>query len=63
LSREAYAALALLEETKSLPWGAVWDAFCRRQDAPAGAAWLPEAVAHGETAARTRGRARHSPAP
>lgn len=34
--------LATLEESKSLPFGAVWDEYCRRQDVPVGAAWLDE---------------------
>jgi L-rhamnose isomerase len=33
--------LALLEEAKSLPFGAVWDEFCRRNNTPVGAAWIP----------------------
>lgn len=37
------ARLALLEESKSLPWGEVWAEFCNRQNVPAGAEWL-EAV-------------------
>ncbi|HEV7403240.1 MAG TPA: L-rhamnose isomerase [Chthoniobacteraceae bacterium] len=38
-----YAArLAMLEELKSLPFGAVWDEHCRRQNVPVGAAWLDE---------------------
>jgi L-rhamnose isomerase len=36
------ARLALFEELKSLPFGAVWDEHCRRQNVPAGAAWLDE---------------------
>lgn len=36
------ARLALLEEAKSLPFGAVWDEYCRRQNVPAGSAWLDE---------------------
>jgi len=32
--------LALLEETKSLPFGEVWNEFCRRQNVPTGIAWL-----------------------
>ena len=32
--------LALLEEMKTLPLGAVWDEHCRRQDVPAGLGWL-----------------------
>ncbi|MBD8169356.1 L-rhamnose isomerase [Erwinia persicina] len=34
------ARLALLEEQKSLPWQAVWEAWCLRHDVPAGANWL-----------------------
>jgi L-rhamnose isomerase len=34
--------LALLEEAKALPWGAVWDEHCRRHDVPPGAGWLAE---------------------
>jgi L-rhamnose isomerase len=34
--------LALLEEAKTLPHGAVWDAYCESQCAPAGATWLAE---------------------
>jgi L-rhamnose isomerase len=36
------ARLALLEETKTLPLGAVWDEHCRRQEVPAGLGWLGE---------------------
>ncbi len=32
--------LALMELTKSLPWGAVWDELCVRSGVPAGADWL-----------------------
>lgn len=31
---DGFARLALLEETKSLPWGAVWEEYCRRADVP-----------------------------
>ncbi len=34
--------LALFEESKSMPFGAVWDEFCKRHNAPAGMAWLTE---------------------
>ncbi len=40
------ARLATLEELKSLPFGAVWDEYCRRQNAPVGAAWLDEVRAY-----------------
>ena len=48
------ARLALLEEAKAMPWGAVWDEFCRRNDVPVGAAWLAEAEAYGQETARLR---------
>ncbi len=34
--------LALLEFTKSLPWSAVWNEFCRRQGVAADFRWLDE---------------------
>ncbi|MFT4177515.1 MAG: L-rhamnose isomerase [Luteolibacter sp.] len=34
--------LALLEEIKTLPFGAVWDEHCRRQNVPVGASWIDE---------------------
>jgi L-rhamnose isomerase len=50
--REAEAAgdntsrLAWMEEAKTLPFGEVWDEFCRRQNAPVGAAWIGEVKAY-----------------
>lgn len=38
--------LALLEECKALPWGAVWDECCRRSGVPVGEAWLGEVKAY-----------------
>ena len=46
--------LALLEETKSLPWGSVWDAYCESQNAPAGTAWLSEVKQYENTVLSTR---------
>jgi L-rhamnose isomerase len=40
--------LALLEEAKSLPFGEVWNEFCRRQNVPVGFDWM-EAVKRYET--------------
>lgn len=40
------ARLALLEEMKSMPWQAVWDEFCERNNVPVGAKWLDEARAY-----------------
>ena len=34
--------LALMEELKTLPFGAVWDQYCAMQDVPVGEAWLGE---------------------
>ena len=34
--------LAMLEELKTMPFGAVWDYYCTRQDVPAGTDWLKE---------------------
>ena len=60
LLREAEAAgdhtarLALLEEVKTLPYGAVWDEYCRRQNAPVGCAWLDEVRAYEKDVLSTR---------
>jgi L-rhamnose isomerase len=42
LEGDTTARLALLEEQKTLPLGAVWDEYCRRQEVPVGRAWLEE---------------------
>jgi L-rhamnose isomerase len=36
------ARLALLEHAKTLPWGNVWDYYCRQASAPAGLDWLAD---------------------
>ncbi len=38
--------LALMEEARLLPAGAVWDHHCRSQNTPAGEAWLTEIKRH-----------------
>ena len=40
------ARLALLEEIKALPFGAVWDQYCERQNVPVGRDWLAEVKAY-----------------
>jgi len=40
------ARLALLEEAKSLPFGAVWDEYCCRQNVPVGTCWINEIKAY-----------------
>ena len=36
------ARLAMVEEIKTLPFGAVWDYYCLRQGVPVGMAWMEE---------------------
>lgn len=43
------ARLAMLEELKTLPYGAVWDEHCARAGVPVGAAWLKEVRAYETT--------------
>jgi L-rhamnose isomerase len=38
--------LALLEESKCLPFGEVWNEFCRRQNAPPGWTWMETIQKH-----------------
>jgi L-rhamnose isomerase len=38
--------LALREEARALPFGAVWDAFCLRREVPPGASWLSDIAAY-----------------
>jgi len=38
--------LALLEETKTLPLGAVWDEYCRRSEVPVGRSWIEIVKSH-----------------
>jgi L-rhamnose isomerase len=41
-SGDLTARLALLEELKTLPFGAVWDHYCQTSGVPVGPAWLDE---------------------
>ena len=47
--------LALLEEVKSLPLGAVWDHYCLSQNVPVGPAWLDEIRAYERRVLAQRG--------
>ncbi len=38
--------LALLEESKSLPWGLIWDHFCKTHNVPPGSAWLDQIASY-----------------
>ena len=36
----------VMEEAKTLPFGAVWDYYCLKQGVPVGDAWLAEVKAY-----------------
>lgn len=40
--------LALMEEVKTFPFGAVWDRLCFQADVPVGTAWIPEVERYEE---------------
>lgn len=40
-NERGFERLALLEEAKSLPWGAVWDMFCMKNNVPVGEEFIP----------------------
>ena len=42
ISGDYTSRLALVEETKTLPFGAVWDYYCEKQGVPVGMAWMDE---------------------
>jgi L-rhamnose isomerase len=46
LTGDNTARLALQEEARSLPFGAVWDFYCESKGVPVGEAWLAEVKAH-----------------
>ncbi|MBN1942624.1 MAG: L-rhamnose isomerase [Phycisphaerae bacterium] len=47
--------LALLEECKTLPFGAVWDYYCHQQNVPVGEAWLEDVRKYEKTVLAKRG--------
>ncbi len=47
--------LALQEEAKSLPFGAVWDYYCEQQGVPVGDAWLAEVKSYEKNVLSQRG--------
>jgi len=46
--------LALLEEAKTLPFGAVWDYYCAKSNVPVGPAWLAETKTYEKDALSKR---------
>jgi L-rhamnose isomerase len=49
------ARLALLEELKGMPFGAVWDHYCQQQNVPVGMAYLDEIRVYEKQALAQRG--------
>jgi L-rhamnose isomerase len=49
------ARLALQEEAKTLPFGAVWDAYCEKKNVPSGETWLPEVKRYEDNVLVKRG--------
>ncbi len=43
-----HARLALMEQAKAMPWGAVWDMLCVRAGTPPAAAWLDDVARYEE---------------
>ena len=39
---KGFERLAMLEELKSMPWGAVWDMYCLRNNVPVGEEYIAE---------------------
>ena len=55
LAGDHTARLALQEESKSLPFGAVWDYYCESKGVPVGKAWLAEVRKHEKDILMKRG--------
>lgn len=49
------ARLAILEELKTMPFGAVWDHYCLTHDVPVGIDWLDELKGYEKEVQRKRG--------
>lgn len=47
--------LAMLEELKTVPFGAIWDYYCLQQDVPVGHAWLNEVKQYEKDVLSKRG--------
>lgn len=54
-SGQGFERLALLEESKSLPWNAVWDEFCLRNDVPVGEAFIADVQQYEHDVTSKRG--------
>ncbi len=54
LQGEGYKVLALLEEQKAMPWQAVYDEFCLRNDVPVGADFITSIKQYEESVTNKR---------
>jgi len=52
---DTLALLALAEEAKALPWGAVWDQHCLRHGVLPGEAWIPQVTEYERRCRSERG--------
>jgi L-rhamnose isomerase len=52
----AFDRLAYREEAKSMPFGAVWNAYCESQGVPAGADWIGEIARYEKDVLHARAR-------
>ena len=50
-----FSRLALLEELKTMPIGAVWDYFCLLMDVPPGQEYIREIIQYDTNISRKRG--------
>ncbi len=49
LAGDFTSRLALMEELKTLPFGAVWDYYCHSQNTPVGSSWINDVKRYEET--------------
>ncbi len=54
LQGRGFQRLAMLEEAKSMPWSAVWDMYCLKNDVPVGEAFIPEIESYEANVTRNR---------
>ena len=44
----------LQEELKTLPFGAIWEAYCEKMDVPADESWFEQVLHYEETVLKER---------
>lgn len=52
---KGHERLALMENARALPWGAVWDELCERDGVPPGAKWLADVARYEKQVQSKRG--------